>query len=103
MSYAIIRNEKKKVDSKKTIKQPLGKDTSIATLGLDNAVFQKHEVKRTDIEKGNYIITFEDVNLSTKFVSVCKLNLEECLELFVNLDKNVTTFLFENFDYQCPQ
>lgn len=89
--------------SKKTIKQPLGKDTSIATLGLDNAVFQKHEVKRTDIEKGNYIITFEDVNLSTKFVSVCKLNLEECLELFVNLDKNVTTFLFENFDYQCPQ
>lgn len=88
--------------SKKTIKQPLGKDTSIATLGLDNAVFQKIEIKRSDIEKGSYTITFEDVNLNIEYVSICKFSLSECLEWFVNIDKNIETFLRENVSWERP-
>lgn len=99
--YKPLMNELEIV-SKKTIKQPIDEDTSIATLGADNAKFQLLDINRTDCEKGNYSIVFKSDCLNMIFVSVCKLSLKECMDWFVNFDKNIEEFLSENFDWQSP-
>jgi len=85
-----------------TIKVPQ-KDTSIATLGQDSdsISFKTYKVQRQG-ERGNYIIEFDNVDCSSKYVSVYKYNIHEQMNLIKKMGKEILAALKNSLLWESP-
>ncbi len=85
-----------------TIKVPQ-KDTSIATLGQDSdsISFKTYKVQRQG-ERGNYIIEFDNVDCSSKYVSVYKYNIHEQMNLIKKMGKEILATLKNSLLWESP-